>query len=362
MVSVFLGRRITATLAAILLWNVADSALSQQISAPLDSGFARTSSISVSIDEMLGARKVRALTEPILGPGYPELWIGEVQYKPVRLMRLDIRDPKTGAVQKELVRYMVYRMILRDPTELAGAETEELRRKLANPDLVPVNTLDPEMSMPLQLPRFILKTEDNDGEELYVDEINLQIQQAVFKREFGRRGLDLKMFNSAEAIAEIGNPVSRNDEDALSKAIYGVAVWRNVNPKADFFTVIMSGFSNAYRISTDESGKRNIEEKVIVQRFARPGDEFAQNEQEFKFINDLDTDGDGKIDVRYPNWQYRPRDAELDINNLDTVLRNARVSLVEPPNAVPETDGGFAAEAEAPATKDLPAEKPEDRQ
>ena len=91
----------------------------------------------MSVDEMLGARKVRAITEPILGPGYPELWIAEVQYKPVRLMRLDIRDPKSGAVQKELVRYMVYRVILRDPTEVAGAETAELRRKLADPDLVP---------------------------------------------------------------------------------------------------------------------------------------------------------------------------------------------------------------------------------
>ena len=149
MVPRLFDRRIAAAMSAFLLWNVAGTALSQQISAPLDSGFARTSSISMTVDEMLGSRKVRALTEPILGPGYPELWIAEVQYKPVRLMRLDIRDPKTGVVQKELVRYMVYRMILRDPTELAGAETAELRRKLADPNLDPANTLDPEVTKPL---------------------------------------------------------------------------------------------------------------------------------------------------------------------------------------------------------------------
>ena len=361
MMPVLRNRRFASLMAAVLLWNVADAAFSQQISAPLDSGFARTSSISVSVDEMLGPHKVRALTEPILGPGYPELWIGEVQYKPVRLMRLKLRDPKTGIMQDELVRYMVYRMILRDPTELAGAETAELRRKLANPDLAPENTLDPDTALPLQMPRFILMAEDNDGDELYVDEINLQVQQAVFEREFGRRGLNLKMFNSAEAIAEIGEPVPGNDKDALSKAVYGVAIWRHVNPKADFFTVIMSGFSNAYRISTDDSGKRIVEEKVIVQRFARPGDEFDQNEQEFKFIDDLDTDGDGKIDVRFPVWQYRARDAELDINNLDTALRSARVSLVELPNAVPgaeaEAELGFPEDPASPATE-LPAEKP----
>ena len=355
MVPNLFDRRIAATVAAILLWNVAGTALSQQISAPLDSGFARTSSIAMTVDEMLGSRRVRALAEPILGPGYPELWIGEVQYKPVRLLRLDIRDPKTDVVQKELVRYMVYRMILRDPTELAGAETAELRRKLADPNLDPANTLDQEVTMPLQMPRFILKTEDNDLDELYVDEINLEIQKAVFQREFGRRGVNLKMLNSAEAISEIGEPVPGDDKDALSKAVYGVAVWRNVDPRADFFSVIMSGFSNAYRISTDEHGNRIVEEKVVVQRFARPGDEFDQDEKEFRFINDLDTDGDGTIDVRYPNWQYRVREAKLNIDHMDTVLRNAKLSFVDSQDAAPDAGN---ADAAAPAPEELPAEAP----
>lgn len=348
-------RKVPAAVAAILLWNVAGTALSQQISAPLDSGFARTSSIDMSVDEMLGSRKTRALTEPILGPGYPELWIGEVQYKPVRLMRLEIRDPKTGVVKKELVRYLVYRMILRDPTELAGAETEELRRKLADPGIDPANALDPNVTVPLQLPRFILKTEDNDIQDVYVDEINLEIQKSVFQREFGRRGLTLKMLNSAEAIAEVGEPVPNNDKDALAKAVYGVAVWRNVNPKADYFSVIMSGFSNAYRISTDTSGKHVVEEKVIVQRFARPGDEFEQEEQEFQFIDDLDTDGDGKIDIRYPNWQYQARDAQLSIDHMDEVLRNAKVSFANARKPAAADAGN--AEAEVP--REVPAEKPE---
>ena len=355
MVPNLFDRRIAATMAAFLLWNVADTALSQQISAPLDSGFARTSSIAMSVDEMLGSRKVRALTEPILGPGYPELWIGEVQYKPVRLMRLDIRDPKSGVAQKELVRYMVYRMILRDPTELAGAETAELRRKLEDPNIDPANMLDPTEPQSLQLPRFILTTEDNGQSELYVDEINLEIQKAVFEREFGRRGLAMKMLNSVEAIAEVGEPVPGDDKDALSKAVYGVAVWRNVDPEADFFSVIMSGFSNAYRISTDENGNHIVEEKVILQRFARPGDEFDQDEQEFRFIDDLDTDGDGKIDVRYPNWQYRVRDAKLNIDHMDTILRNAKVSFVDSQNTAP--DAGAAA-IPAPAVPAPPAETP----
>lgn len=354
MVPELFGRRFAATVAALIVWNSADYALSQQIRAPLDSGFARSSSIAMSVDEMLGSRKVRTLTEPILGPGYPELWIAEVQYKPVRLMRLEIRDPKTGVAKKELVRYMVYRMIPRDYTELAGSEQAELLRKLDDPNQDPVNTLDPEPTRPLRLPRFLLKTEDNDTNETYEDEINLEIQKAVFQREFGRRGLDLKMLNSVEAISEIGEPVPGSDKDALSKSLYGVAVWRNVNPKADFFSVVMSGFSNAYRISTDASGKHVVEEKVIVQRFTRPGDEFEQDEQEFRLVDDLDTDDDGKIDVRFPHWEYQVRDATLNIDHMDTVLRKIRASLVDADNATSPTPANGA----VPAPNTLPAEAP----
>ena len=307
----------------------------QIIRAPLGDGFARSSSIAMSSDEMLGTRKQRALDQPIVGPGFPSLWIAEVQFKPVRLKRLDITDPKTGRVSKELIRYMIYRAIRRDYTELAGAEQAELMKKLSNPETDPANQLDPEVSQPLQMPRFVLQTQDRDGTtlETYPDEISVEIQNAVFQREMGRRGDGLKLLNSVEAISEIGPPVSSDLEvepDPLSKAVYGVAVWRNVDPKADFFAVSMSGFSNAYRISTNADGTRLIEEKVIVQRFARPGDEFLQEEMEFKFIDEADTDEDGTVDVRFPVWQYREKPVDLDVKDLDTILRNARTEAAQP--------------------------------
>ncbi len=307
----------------------------QIIRAPLTDGFVRSSSIDMSSDEMLGTKKERAVDAPIVGPGFPALWISEVQFKPVRLMRLEITDPKTGAVQKELVRYLIYREIRRDYTELAGAERAELLKKLSNPETDPTNLLDPETTQPLQMPRFVLQTQDRDGMplETYQDEISIEIQNAVFQREMGRKGIGLKLLNSVEAISEIGDPVSSDlavEPDPLSKAVYGVAVWRNVDPKADFFAVYMSGFSNAYRISTGADGKRMIEEKVIVQQFARPGDEFLQEEMEFKFIDDADTDKDGTIDIRFPVWQYREKAVDLDVRDLDTILRNVRTTATPP--------------------------------
>jgi hypothetical protein len=314
--------------AALFLATIGSTASAQVIQAPLTDGFVRTSSIAMSVDEMLGIRKTRAAADPILGPGYPNLWIGEVQFKPLRLIRLSWTDARTGKTQQEIVRYMVYRMIRRDYTELAGADKQNLELKLADPNTDPSNVLDPDDSRPLQMPRFLLQADEADGTPAgsWQDEVNVSIQNAVFAREMGRRGLNLKLFNSVEGLQEIGEPVAAGDPDALQKAVYGVAVWRNVDDKADFFTVYMSGFSNAYRISADAAGNKVVEEKVVIQKFKRPGDEFRQEELEYRIVDDADLDGDGSKETRYPLWQYRPRRFNAQIPDLDNVLRNIRTS------------------------------------
>jgi len=314
--------------AALFLAAVGSTASAQVIQAPLTDGFVRTSSVAMSVDEMLGIRKTRAAADPILGPGYPNLWIGEVQFKPLRLIRLSWTDARTGKTQQEIVRYMVYRMIRRDYPELAGADKQNLEQKLADPNTDPSNVLDPDDSRPLQMPRFLLQADEADGTPArsWQDEVNVSIQNAVFAREMGRRGLNLKLFNSAGGLQEIGEPVAADDQDALQKAVYGVAVWRNVDDKADFFTVYMSGFSNAYRISADAAGNKVVEEKVVIQKFKRPGDEFRQEELEYRIVDDADLDGDGSKETRYPLWQYRPRRFSARIPDLDNVLRNIRTS------------------------------------
>jgi len=325
----FRWQALTAVLATAVAAVVCGSAVQAQVvRAPLNEGFVRTSSIAMSVDEMLGTRKVRGADEPILGPGYPALWIGEVQFKPLRLMRLNWTDAASGETRQEIVRYMVYRVIRRDYTELAGAEKAALERKLADSEIDPANALDSETTNPLNMPRFLLQAQELDGTVTasWQDEVSVTIQNAVFAREMGRRGRDLKLLNSVEALQEVGPPVPADDADALAKAYYGVAVWRNVDDQADYFTVYMSGFSNAYRISKDAQGQAVFEEKVIVQKFERPGDEFLQEEIEFRLVDEGDTNSDGKPDVRYPLWQYRPRKFTTQIPNLDSILRNISTS------------------------------------
>jgi hypothetical protein len=339
----------------------------QLIRAPLDSGFARGSSIVMTVDEMLGPQKSRSPKEPIVGPGYPSLWIAEVQFKPLRHRLMDVTDPVTRKTTEELVWYMVYRVIPRDYTELSGESRDDLLNKLQDPNLVPQNRIDEVQGWPLQLPRFVLRTDDDPENQLeYVDEVNLQVQRAVFEREFQRRAASLRLMSSVEAITEVLDPVSVNDPDQLSNAVYGVAIWRNVDPSTDYFTVTMTGFSNAYRIYRDDADELVVEHKVVEQRFGRPGDEFDQRESEFRLMDSarIATNGDlivimeGVVsrfsqknpapafvaDVRqeieqkrqqtpnarselvWPVWKYQSRPAQISVPNFETILRNPRTA------------------------------------
>ncbi|APZ96688.1 hypothetical protein Fuma_06361 [Fuerstiella marisgermanici] len=344
----------------------------QLIRAPLDTGFVRTSSISMTVDELLGSQKTRAEGEPLLGPGYPDLRIAEVQFKPVRYRRMDVTNPQTGERSKELVWYMVYRVIPRDPTELAGDSRDDLVKKLSDPNLLPQNQLEPPTRAPLLLPRFILRTDDAGNQQTYVDEVNLEIQRNVLAREFRNRAENLQLMNSVQAITEVTETVSDSDPDELSKALYGVAVWRNVDPTTDYFTVMMTGFSNAYRVLQNADGSTVVEHKVIVQKFGRPGDEFNQQENEFRLIDKarLKTNGDIVVDtdsgastypanrpapafvnrlraqfqemeaagelpeLSWPMWEYQPRPkANITVPEYDSILRNAKNKVATQPAA-----------------------------
>lgn len=321
----------------------------------------------MTVDEMLGPQKSRSPDEPIVGPGYPSLWIAEVQFKPLRYRLMDVTDPVTRQTTEELVWYMVYRVIPRDYTELAGESRDELLNKLQDPNLVPQNRIDEVQGWPLQLPRFVLRTDDDPEKQLeYVDEVNLQVQRAVFEREFQRRAASLRLMSSVEAITEVLDPVSVNDPDQLANAVYGVAIWRNVDPSTDYMTVTMTGFSNAYRIHRNDANELVVEHKVVEQRFGRPGDEFDQRESEFRLMDSarLATNGDlivvmegtvsrfsesdpapafvadvreeiqqklqanpnARVELTWPIWKYQRRAAEIDVPDFETILRNPRTA------------------------------------
>ncbi len=280
-------------------------------------GFAQATGITISVAEMAGATQKQPDGTPpneLFLPGYPNLWVMELQYKPIRMIRMPVRDPKTGQTNRELIWYMVWRGVRRDYTQFFQDTTkDELIAKLRNPDVLPQNPEDPAEPQ-LVSPHFTLVTTDEGDQKVYHDVLLPEVQRAIAQRE----GLNVR--NSAQAIQEVP-PLAENPADQV--VIEGVALWRNVDPKTDYLSVFMSGLSNAYRVGKGPEGKMMVERKTVVQKFWRPGDEFEQDEREFRV--------QGK-----PEWIYRaepwalkwPASVQTQINDVMIMRQDT------PPNEV----------------------------
>ena len=69
-------------------------------------------------------------------------------------------------------------------------------------------------------------------------------------------------------------------------------MFRGIDPKTDYFTVYMSGFSNGYKLGPGPNDSQVVKRKTLVQRYWRPGDQFDEEEVEFRVKGD-------------PFWIYR---------------------------------------------------------
>lgn len=217
-----------------------------------DAGFGRVVAASAGGEELLSQ---------------PELWIYETHFKPMRMIRTEVVDPKTGKRSTEWVWYLVFKVINRD-----------LNRPADNSDTAPVNELDPQPPE-LFMPEFTLVTTDNNRQEIYSDTIHPGVQARIARRE------KLPLKNPVELVSEV-LPITPAGTEDPDKTLYGVAIFRGIDPTTDFFTVYMSGFSNGYRVGRGPNGEELISRKTIVQDFWRPGDEFDQDESEIQFKGD----------------------------------------------------------------------------
>ncbi len=277
-----------------------------------------------------------------------DLWVLEVRFKPLRLVSLQITDPKTGKKSKQLVWYLLYRAVNRT-----------LKSKGDPNESNPLNTFDNPPGKPLFAPEFTLVTNDNDGQKVYADQILPEAQTAIAIRE---RLPQLK--NSVQVVGPIPEPTPVNAKQDI-KPIYGVVTWSGIDAQTDHVTIFMSGFSNGYRFvrgpvpfntlsqaftegkiarstatwngnpesnwtnlntllkssQDDPVEKQQIEKapwfyaveqtaaqppagsilwrKTLMQRYWRPGDKFDQDETEFFLKGPND-------EVYSPRWLYRP--------------------------------------------------------
>ncbi|MCA9081366.1 MAG: hypothetical protein KDA58_12455, partial [Planctomycetaceae bacterium] len=128
-------------------------------------------------------------------------------------------------------------------------------------------------------PKFTLITYDNPKTEIMAE---THMDQVIPDALPQIRAIERANLLSSVGIYQEVPPLVAPDEEQ-QPWIYGVATWQGVDPDTDFFKVIASGFSNGYELKPGTDGTPVAWRRVIVQKFARPGDRFDPNQKEFAF-------------------------------------------------------------------------------
>jgi hypothetical protein len=206
-----------------------------------------------------------------------EVWCLELSFKPLRMMVVDIPQA-SGKMQRKLVWYLVYRV---RNTGVAIAPVEQ--------DDGNFTTINAAAQPHRFIPQFVLASQDTDSQgnrvrKEYLDRIVPAAMPAIQRREMPRG----ELLNSAEMAEQVLEP----ENGRMLGGLWGVAIWEDVDPEIDFFSVFVGGLTNAYRWQDapegfragDPSGKgRTFLRKTLQLNFWRPGDELAENEREIRF-------------------------------------------------------------------------------
>jgi hypothetical protein len=210
-------------------------------------------------------------------PFRSEVWCLELSFKPLRMMRVDIPQA-SGKAQRKLIWYLVYRV------RNTGVAIVPVEQADGNFKTVPAPAEPHRFS-----PQFVLASQDTDrqgnraGKE-YLDRIVPTAVPAIRRREMPRGPL----LTSVEMAEQMLEPESGRIQDGL----WGVAIWEDVDPSIDYFSVFVGGLTNAYRWQDapegfrvgDPPGKgRKFLRKTLQLNFWRPGDELAENEREIRY-------------------------------------------------------------------------------
>jgi hypothetical protein len=194
-----------------------------------------------------------------------DLWVLDVYFKPMRMIPVELTDPKTGEKKLEYVWYIVYR----------GFHHQLDQKGIDNS---PLNDRDQPVAPQQFIPEFTLMVTDNDRNESFTDQVIPEALLAINKREKG------KYKSAVSVVGPVPDATVPGSPDTV--ALEGVAMWRGIDPEADRYTVFMTGFSNSIRKVDGPDGKPIIMTKTIKQKYWRRGDRFDQREPEISLEGD----------------------------------------------------------------------------
>ncbi|WP_428307181.1 hypothetical protein [Lacipirellula sp.] len=228
-----------------------------------------------------------------------DVWCLEFAFKPLRMIEVDVPQP-SGRVQRKQIWYMVYR-VRNTGAGLTGK---------ANPD-GNFETVAKSTDEIRFIPELVLTSNDRSGgqrvRKAYLDRIVPTALGPIQQRELPRGTL----YNSVD----LAQQLLKVEAGRTQEGAWGVAMWEDVDPQIDFFSIYVRGLSNglawtdpkgAFKKGDAPGTGRKFTYKTLQLNFWRPGDDIGQNEREVRFGTapqraDFYDSGEG---VAY-RWVYR---------------------------------------------------------
>lgn len=199
-----------------------------------------------------------------------DIWALELNYKPLRMITVDLPDAKTSEPGQKLIWYLAYRVANRVIPGLPPQKWEP-------------------GAEPIFVPQFTLVSYDGGQEKKYLDRVIPIAQAAILKRE------RYPYKNSVEIVGTVPPVTPLEAKPGTEKSLDGVAMWRGISAKTKRFKVLVTGLSNGYQKVQEQDGTTTIQRKTLMLDFWRPSDEFDQNEREIRPNPQNDQ----------PQWIYR---------------------------------------------------------
>jgi hypothetical protein len=131
------------------------------------------------------------------------------------------------------------------------------------------------------------------------DQVLPRVQEDIRKIEDPNDYLNIK--NSVTIAA---NPIPPSRENAEPIAVTGIAVWDDIDPDSNNFSIFIQGLSNGWALTDDplKPGEKTVVRRKTLQlNFRRLGDKYYQKSEEIRFDAP-------------PKWDYRA--SKLDIKTL----------------------------------------------
>ncbi|MDR3636424.1 MAG: hypothetical protein P4L84_21655 [Isosphaeraceae bacterium] len=183
------------------------------------------------------AFNVRMVDAALLPRDKEGIWVLDFAFKPVRLITVEV--PGKG---RKLVHYLYYKVVNR--------------------------TGKPRMFVP----QFTLVTDTGR-----------RIEEAVLPRAVelvrAREDPSIPLLGAVDVVGMIPPSTKQGVDDA----VYGVAIWEGVDPKADAFHIYVRGLSDGYQELPSPDGSKSVTRyKTLRIDFLRRGDERNLNEKEIQ--------------------------------------------------------------------------------